>query len=225
MAPAIEVADLDALAFDFYGTLVRLDRVVERCAALATAELASRWRARQIQYALLVSLMGRYQDFWTLTELALRQVARELQLDLDAAQRTELLQAWLDLEPFAEVRSALERLQTRPLFILSNGTPGMIAPVLERHGLRGFFREILSAEAVRIYKPAPAVYALVETQAGFRRDRVLFVSANGWDVVGAAQAGLRTCYLNRTGLPPDPLGPEPDLTASHLGELATTLAP
>lgn len=40
---------------------------------------------------------------------------------------------------------------------------------------------------------------------------------------GAINAGMRGVWLNRHGRPPDPFGPDPDLTVATVEELATAL--
>ena len=72
-----------AVLFDAYGTLFRLDSIEAACAAALAdqgadtpsgAELATLWRAKQLEYAWMLSAAGHYQDFWTLTGRALAMV-------------------------------------------------------------------------------------------------------------------------------------------------------
>jgi 2-haloacid dehalogenase len=60
-----------ALAFDAYGTLFDVFSVTALCEQLFPGkgnQVAQIWRAKQLQYSLLRSLMGRHRDFWGLTE-------------------------------------------------------------------------------------------------------------------------------------------------------------
>jgi hypothetical protein len=60
-----------ALAFDAYGTLFDVFSVTALCEQLYPGkgnQLAQIWRAKQLQYSLMRSLMGRHRDFWGLTE-------------------------------------------------------------------------------------------------------------------------------------------------------------
>jgi 2-haloacid dehalogenase len=115
------------------------------------------------------------------------------------------------------------RARGKRLAILSNGSPAMLAEAVATAGLGDQFEAVISVEAAGIYKPAAAVYALVEATTGVPPARVAFVSSNGWDVAGAARFGFATAWVNRTGAPMDrlPHGPAriiPDLT--HLESLA-----
>jgi 2-haloacid dehalogenase len=56
-----------------------------------------------------------------------------------------------------------------------------------------------------------------------RKEEILFVSSNSFDVVGAKSFGFKVCWINRTGAPLDPLGPKPDLVVRTFDELSTAL--
>ena len=68
----------------------------------------------------------------------------------------------------------------------------MLAEAVESAGLAGEFEAVISVEAAGVYKPDARVYALVEAECGVPPGRVVFVSANGWDVAGAARFGFTT---------------------------------
>ena len=72
---------------------------------------------------------------------------------------------------------------------------------------------------MQTYKPEPAVYALIERELGVAREATLFVSSNFWDVAGARSFGLRVCWINRAGAPPDELGQQPSHVLRGLPEL------
>jgi 2-haloacid dehalogenase len=216
---------VQALLFDAYGTLFDVHSVVDagRAVTADPEALSALWRQKQLEYSWLRSLMGRYEDFWAVTEAALVFASRRLGLALDAAQRRRLMDAYLALAPFPDVPGALARLEGLPCAILSNGAPRMLETVVARSGLGGRFRAVISVDAVRAYKPDPAVYALGPARLGVPRDGVGFVSSNGWDVAGAKAFGLAVAWVNRHGAPREELGVTPDLEVRDLGELAHAL--
>src|SRR5215467_8132566 len=114
--------------FDAYGTLFDVHSVVEAGRTLTSDPLAlsALWRQKQLEYTWLRSLMGRYEDFWSVTEAALRHAVRRLGLAASEAQVARLLDAYLTLACFPEVQGALARLEGRPRAILSNGSPRML---------------------------------------------------------------------------------------------------
>jgi 2-haloacid dehalogenase len=214
--------DVQALAFDLYGTLLDPASVRGACAEVAADPdaMAALWRQKQIEYTWLRALMGRYEDFSAVTAAALDYVGDRLGLALAGPVRSRLLDAWRSLSPYTEVAGALAALAPRPLAVLSNGAPAMLEAALGAAGLRARFAHVLSVDAVRTYKPAPAVYALAEQAFGLPRERLLFVSANAWDAAGAAAFGLPTARLDRAGVPGERLGAEPVLVVRDLAELA-----
>ena len=148
--------------FDAYGTLFDVHSVVEAGREVTSdpAALSLTWRQKQLEYTWLRSLMGRYEDFWAVTEHALRYAIRRLGLTASETQVRRLMDAYLSLACFPEVAGALRRLQARPCAILSNGAPRMLAAAVASSGLGGMLRHVLSVDAVKTYKPAPVVYAL-----------------------------------------------------------------
>ncbi|MGH9256981.1 MAG: hypothetical protein ACRD3C_20665, partial [Vicinamibacterales bacterium] len=85
-----QVSSPAVLAFDAYGTLFDVLSVTALCDELFPGRgnsLAQSWRAKQLQYSLLRSLMGRHRDFWQLTDDGLVHAARSLSLDLTADRR------------------------------------------------------------------------------------------------------------------------------------------
>src|SRR6478672_2520444 len=100
MATPTPLGNIKALAFDAYGTLFDVFSVTALCEQLFPgrgAALTQLWRAKQLQYSLLRSLMGRYEDFWQLTEDALRYALESLKLELSGAKQRDLMDADLTL--------------------------------------------------------------------------------------------------------------------------------
>jgi 2-haloacid dehalogenase len=207
--------------FDAYGTLFDVHSVVEAGRALTNdpATLSATWRQKQLEYTWLRALMGRYEDFWAVTEAALRYTIRRLGLQAAEPQIRRLMDAYLSLACFPEVPGALARLQGRPRAILSNGSPRMLQAAVASSGLASHFDHVLSVDAVRTYKPSPAVYALAPRALGVPADELLFVSSNAWDVAGAKAFGYRVAWCNRQRAPEEELGVRPDLVIAGLDEL------
>ncbi len=207
--------------FDAYGTLFDVHSVVDAGREITAdpAALSSLWRQKQLEYTWLRALMGRYEDFWSVTEAALRYTVRRLGLAATEAQLRRLMDAYLSLACFPEVPAALARLAGRPRAILSNGSPEMLAAAVASSGLAASLDHVLSVDTVKTYKPAPAVYALGPQAIGIPAAELLFVSSNAWDVAGAKAFGYRVAWCNRLGAPEDELGVRADLVVSALDRL------
>lgn len=214
-----------AFLFDAYGTLFDVHSVLAECRRVtADAEALSQlWRAKQLEYTWLRALMGRYEDFWSVTDAALRFAIRRLNHRVDAAQHTRLLEAYLRLDAYPEVPEMIQALRGYPLAILSNGSPRMLKAVVEHAGLTPHLAHVLSADLVRTYKPSPAVYALGPKHLGLPKEQIAFVSSNSFDVIGAKAFGFTVCWVNRAGAPLEDLGLAPDATVSRLDEMPRAL--
>src|SRR5260370_38927204 len=122
---------MKAVAFDAYGTLFDVFSVTALGDELFPGKgeaLAQLWRLKQLQYSMLRSLMGRHRDFWRLTEDGLTYAATSLGLDLTPDKRARLLEAYLTLSAFPDVKPRLEVLKRRGLrlAILSNADPKVL---------------------------------------------------------------------------------------------------
>jgi len=123
--------------FDAYGTLFDVHSVVEAGRAITSdpATLSATWRQKQLEYTWLRSLMGVYVDFWAVTESALRHTIRRLGLTATEDDVRRLMEEYLALACFPEVKPALAHLAGRPRAILSNGAPSMLAAAVASSGL------------------------------------------------------------------------------------------
>lgn len=216
--------EIEAFVFDAYGTLFDVRSVFASCEAAFPGhgdEITRLWRVKQLEYSWLRTLMGRYQDFWQLTGDGLRYTCRFLGLEASEEQIDQLLQTYLNLEVYPDVPPALEELARRGYkrAILSNGSPAMLAAVVQNSGLKPLLDEVLSVDEVRRFKPDPAVYALAPTRLGIPKEKIGFVSSNAWDVAGAKSFGFKTFWINRTGAPVEELNAPPDRIIGGAGQL------
>ena len=215
---------IDALVFDAYGTIFDVHSVVAACEARFPDQgkaLSALWRQKQLEYTWLRSLMQRHADFDKVTADALTFSCRALGLDADAETLQELPKTYRTLTPFADALSGLRTLQgEKRLAILSNGTPAALDAVVAHAGLNTLFEQILSIEEVGIFKPDPRVYQLAVDRLELERERIAFISSNGWDVAGAKAFGFTVFWVNRSAAPVEELGARPDYVVSGIDEVA-----
>lgn len=218
--------ELRAVVFDAYGTLFNVNAVSAECERRYPghgARLSQLWRAKQLEYSWLRSLMDRYEDFGAVTEGALVYACRSLGLELDGEARRSLLQAYLTLDPYPDAADALKALAPLPRAILSNGTPFMLRELVRNAGFESLIDRIYSVDDVKVFKPSPRVYAMACERLGAMPRQIAFISSNRWDVSGAASFGLRTFWINRTGQPDDSLPGDPAASFGDLKAFATML--
>jgi 2-haloacid dehalogenase len=188
---------VEAVFFDLFGTLLSLAPLDDVCDKLAPgrgAEIATRWRARQLEASWLRTAMERWVDFDVVTRDALRATLEELAIeapgDLDA-----VADAFVDLPLVDGAAETVNGLRAAGLStgILSNAS----TRTLERAaGLLDLpFDHWLSVDAARRFKPHPSVYQLGVDATGLPPVRLGFVTSNGWDAAGAGSFGLRVAWL------------------------------
>jgi 2-haloacid dehalogenase len=199
---------LTALAFDAYGTLFDVFSVTALCEELFPARgtgLAQLWRAKQLHYSLLRSLMGRHRNFWQLTEDSLVYACRSLNLELLPDRRRRLMNAYLTLDAFPDARPGLELLKQQGLrlAVLSNGEPTMLKAACDHARLVPLLDATISAEDAGVFKPSPRIYNLVSERLSVAVPHIGFVSSNSWDIAGAASAGLTTFWIRRAAAEPE----------------------
>jgi 2-haloacid dehalogenase len=204
---------VEAVFFDLFGTLLSLAPLEDVCDELAPgrgAEIATRWRARQLEASWLRTAMERWVDFDVVTRDALRATLDELAIeapdDLDA-----VADAFVDLPLVDGAAETVNGLRAAGISsgILSNASTRTLERVAGRLDLP--FDHWLSVDGARRFKPHPSVYQLGVDATGLPPDRVGFVTSNGWDAAGAGSFGFRVAWLrpSPTATRPTVGAPEP----------------
>ena len=214
-----------AYVFDAYGTLFDVHSAVRRHSDRIGPDgqlLSEIWRAKQLEYSWVRTLMGSYRDFWQLTEEALDFAFAKVP-SADPAFRQDLLDAYRAIDCYPEVPAVLKALKAdgARLAILSNGSPAMLDAALRFTGLDEFFDAIFSVDAIGRFKTDPAVYDLVTTAWRLYPANVSFQSSNRWDIAGATRFGFRTVWINRSSQPDEYRDLAPALILPSLAGLTT----
>jgi 2-haloacid dehalogenase len=215
-----------AIIFDAYGTLFDVHSVIRNSGVGIPGNieaLSQLWRQKQLESTWLRALMDRYEDFWHITEDALRSAVRQLSIGATDRQLESLMQAYLVPPAFPEVVSALEAVKGLPLAVLSNGSPAMLDSAVRYNSVKSYFAEIISVDSVKTYKPSPRVYELGSKTLNLPAAEILFVSSNLWDVAGAKAFGYLVCWCNRSGAAMEDWGFAPDFAVSRLDQIGETL--
>lgn len=214
-----------AYVFDAYGTLFDVHAAVRKHAAAIGPDgqlLSEIWRAKQLEYSWVRTLMGTYTDFWQLTEQALDYAYSRVP-SANKALRTDLLHAYMHLDCYPEVPSVLKSLKMSgaKLAILSNGSPSMLEAAVRSAALDMVLDEVFSVDRVRRFKTDPAVYEMVTSAWRLYPEAVSFQSSNRWDIAGATRAGFRTVWINRADMPDEYPDLPPGLILPSLEALAS----
>lgn len=192
-----------AYVFDAYGTLFDVHSAVRKHAdALgpAGARMSQMWRAKQLEYSWVRSLMGSYTDFWRLTEESLDFALEANDLgDGNGHLRSLLLEAYWALDAYPEVAEVLGQLRKKGarIGILSNGSPDMLRAAIQSANISELIDDVLSVDAVKTFKTAPEVYTMVTDAWDMPAHEISFQSSNRWDIAGASKFGFETVWINR----------------------------
>jgi 2-haloacid dehalogenase len=180
------------------------------------------WFLQLLQSALVATVTGAYSDFGTIGGAALDMVAEREGIDLSEEERQRILGGMRELPPHPEVAGSLDRLRDAGLRLatLTNSTQQVAEAQMESSGLRGYFEQILSADAVKRLKPAPEPYRMAAESLGVEIGQVRLVAAHSWDVAGALRAGCAAAFVARQGMVLDPLVERPDVVGGDLAQVA-----
>ena len=121
------------------------------------------------------------------------------------------MKAYDSLSTFPDVTPTLQALAKESgvtAVVFSNGTQTMVtnsvksSPDLGPHA--SVFKDIVTVEEVKRFKPAPAVYYHLAEKVGKSKTKeamgeMWLVSGNPFDVVGARSTGLQAAWVDRAG--------------------------
>ena len=220
---------IEACVFDAYGTLFDVHSAVGRHRARLGDKadaVSGMWRAKQLEYTWLRTILDRYVDFWRVTADGL-DYALDAHGVHDASLREDLLRAYLELDCYPEVSEVLATLKDAGLAtaILSNGSPMMLEAAVESAGIGDVLDSVVSVDEIGMYKPSPEVYELAMAALGVGRGQVSFQSSNAWDAAAAATFGFRVAWCNRFGQARERLPDAPDVEIGTLDELPAIVLP
>jgi 2-haloacid dehalogenase len=209
--------------FDVNETLLdlgALDPHFER--VFGDAGVRRAWFLQLLQSALVATVTGAYSDFGRIGAAALEMTAQRQGVTLSDEDKNQILGGMRELPPHPEVAESLSRLRDAGLRLatLTNSTQQVAEAQMENSGLRDFFEQILSADAVKRLKPAPEPYRMAAQSLGADVGGIRLVAAHAWDVAGALRAGCEAAFVARPGMVLDPLVERPDVVGADLREVA-----
>nr|WP_226658692.1 haloacid dehalogenase type II [Pseudalkalibacillus hwajinpoensis] len=213
-----------AFVFDAYGTLFDVFSVIEKCEELYPNkgnQISQTWRKKQLEYSYLRQMMGNYRPFSEVTRDALRYAVEEAGAELTQENEDSLLEAYQHLTVYEEVPKVLKKLKEEgvTLAIFSNGSHDMLDPLVKQSPLAEYLDYVISADDIKQFKPTPASYTHALTFLELKRENILFMSSNGWDISGAKNFGFHTAWINRNQTPVEQLQLPPDTIYADLSDI------
>jgi 2-haloacid dehalogenase len=211
------------IVFDVMGTLLdvrALDPHFERF--FGDVAVRKEWFRQTIQMAMAAALTSAYEDFGVQADTGLEMTARHYKVSLLGEEKNLILSTLGRLRPYPEVVKSFARLRDAGLRLatLTNSTVQAVEAQLGYAGLRDYFEQVISADEIQCFKPAPEVYHLAAERLGVGSEQLRLVTAHDWDVTGALRAGCAAAFVARPGQILNPFGPQPDVRATDLSEIA-----
>ncbi len=209
--------------FDVNETLLdlgALDPQFERVFGDASTRQA--WFGQFLTSWLTAMVTGVYQEFGTIGGTALEMVAERQGVKLSDEDKGQILSGMQELPPHPEVEENLARLRDAGIRLaaLTNSTQQVADAQVNNSGLREYFDQVLSADAVKRLKPAPEPYHMAAESLGVEVGQVRLVAAHAWDVAGALRVGCAAAFVARPGMVLNPLFERPDVVGADLREVA-----
>ena len=220
-APRLIVLDVNETLSDMSGMARRFADVG------APPELAPVWFAGVLRDGFALAAAGTSARFGDLAWDNLAELLRDRPLSLPLADAVSGVVAGLgELDLHADVAPGLRALSATGarLVTLTNGASSVAEGLLTRAGLRPLVERLLSVEDAPRWKPAPEAYAVALEACGVEPGEAMLVAVHPWDIDGAARAGLRTAWVNRTGRAYPPAFTAPEVVTDSLTGLAARLA-
>lgn len=214
--------DLDDTLWPFAPIGARIDQVLHdwfRVHSPATAERFPIDAMRQLRERSLADNPQLQHDLSALRRLTLRQALEQSGGDVRLVEAAfEVFYAARNqVECYPDAIAALKRIAAHvPVAALSNGNAD-----LERIGLMQYFVFSLGSREHGAAKPAPSIFHAACARLRAAPAQVLHVGDHiEMDVLGAINAGLRSCWINRTAQPWKHPSLIPDLQFGTLTGLA-----
>jgi len=213
------------LAFDVYGTLIDTHGIkteLEKYAGENAEGFSKMWRNKQLEYSFRRGLMQNYKTFDSCIRDALEYTCRALNIDIEAKEKSNLMNLYSKLPPFPDTVKGLKKAFDRNfrLFAFSNGSRNTLETLLTNANIRDYFIDLISVDDVKTFKPSPAVYAHFLRSSGAYHNEAWLISSNPFDVIGAVSAGMKSAWVKRSESAVfDPWEIEPTITVANLEEL------
>lgn len=216
------------IVFDVNETLSDMSPMGEPFSEVgAPAELAKLWFATLLRDGFALAASGDNGSFSVIGADALRGLLTGVEINrtLDAAV-DHVMGGMTGLGVHPDVPERIRALAAAGfrLITLSNGSARIAGQLFSAAGIRDAFESLLSVEGAPAWKPARASYEYAATASGADPAGMLLVAVHPWDIHGAARAGLRTAWLNRTGGSYPAYFEAPEFIITALTELPAALA-
>ena len=214
------------IVLDVYETLLDMSDTERRVNSMLDSKRGYiLWFELFMQYCFVDNCTVQFNDFNLIAKATMQMAAHKLNRIVPEYEIDNVLETLKQLPVHEGVQQGLSALidEGYRIIALTNSPEDVVRERMERTGLISYFECVLSAEHVKKYKPSIEVYRWASKKAETKEKEMLFVSAHGWDIAGAANAGMETAFMKLDDAMLYPLAPTPTLVCSTLLDLANQL--
>lgn len=221
------MSGIQVIVFDVNETLSDLAPMSRRFADIGAPELLAKvWFASLLRDGFALAAGDGYAPFADIADGVLRTVLADVDIDrdIDSAVR-HVLDGFAALDVHPDVPDGIRALKAAGLRLvtLTNGSTDVAERLLSGAKIRSAFDQLISVDSAGAWKPDPRSYRHAAQVCAVPIDQMLLVAVHPWDIDGAARAGMRTAWLNRSGAPYSGYFIEPESTLSALTALPEQL--
>lgn len=214
------------IVFDIYETMFDMTDMERKINAVTDSKRGyTIWFGLFSQYCFADNSLDTYHDFISIAKASLQMAGYQLSRPVSNAEAEDVMGLLQHLPIHEDVQESLSQLNDKGYRIaaLTNVPEKIVCERMEITGLISYFENVLSAETVKKYKPEKIVYQWASEKLMADPGQMLMVTAHGWDIAGAANAGMKTAFLKRGRQSLFPLSSDPDIVCKSFIELASLL--
>lgn len=214
------------LLFDVYNTFLDMNQIERRVNQILDSKRGYvLWFELFMQHIFVDNNTSPFHNFSSIADATFRMTCRMLEREEKDHYIKEILELMKHLPVCEGVQEAFSDLleQGYRIAALTNSPQNIVIERMERTGLISYFEDVISAEQLKNYKPAKQVYERAAEKFKLNANEILLVSTHGWDIAGAANAGMKTAYIEQIKQMLYPLAPTPDFICKSISHLADQL--
>jgi 2-haloacid dehalogenase len=227
------------VVLDVNETLLPLDPVVSRMAAVGLADRFDTWFARVVRDGIAAAAAGRLAGFADLARHHLEVLLGDPPAgtgpdaaEVDGSRPTtvdeavdHVLAGFELLEPHPDVAPGLQAIRQAGIrtVALTNGSGELTRRSLDRAGLAPLVDAVHDVVEVGRWKPTPEPYRSVLAAHATDAADAAMIAVHPWDVLGGQAVGMLGAWLDRRGSPYPAAFGAPDVTAPDLPGLVERL--
>lgn len=213
------MSDKRTVVFDIIGTCFSLEKprmqLIELGAPRYALEL---WFASSLRDAFAFSHGGEYRPLKEILEAELPRTLHLLGIEPKEAQQQVIATlSELELQPTAKEALQIFNKAGWKIVALTNGSEQATFNLLEKAGVKQYFAEVYSCDAIAVTKPHPDVYKMIPTDD---LTKVWLVAAHAWDIAGAISIGMKTAFVKQLEKDYLEVYPQPQIVAENLADAA-----